>query len=181
MERYPVTDHTFYGIGEIVLAIAGDTVADIGFQAIEQDGCLADAIDAHQRHIGFGDLGFFHDPLDTPIILQLGDAEITRVVYPFNAQKRMGLAEYVFDLVLADRIAQHDEDLVIANDMPGKQDGVTDALAFILVYKVGDNLGVFLFYKVLDLLAEVAYDKDEFGDAGFHQLVDDDGENGFSS
>jgi len=93
----------------------------------------------------------------------------------------MRLVEYVLYIIFANSIAENDEHFVVADDATGKQYGMADALAFVLVNEMSRQLGIFLPDEVLDLLAEIAYDEDELGNAGFHQLVDDDGEDGLAS
>jgi hypothetical protein len=80
----------------------------------------------------------------------------------------MGLAEDFPDVVFADGIAENNEYFVLADDTPGKEDGVADALTFVLVHEMGRQLRIFLPHKILDLFPQVAYDKDKFVDSGLH-------------
>ena len=180
MEFDAAADHAFDGVGKVVFPVAGDLIADIGLQAIEQCIGLPDAVDADQGHIRLGYLGFFDDALDAAVVLQFGHPEIPGVVDPFYAQKGMGLIEHILYLVFADGVAEYDEDLVLPDDASGEENGMTDALAFVLVNKMNRQLGIFLPYEVLDLFSQVTYDKDKFVDSGFHQLVNYDRENGLA-
>ena len=49
---------------------------------------------------------------------------------------------------------------------------MSDAMTFILVYKVRGQLGIFLLDKVLYFLTQIAYDKDEFVDTRLQELVE---------
>ena len=177
---YVAADHAFDGVGEVVFAITGDVVANIGFQAIEKNAGLADAVYADQSHIGFGDLGLLDYPFDAAVVFEFGHPEVAGVIHSFHAKQGMGLAEYVLYVVFADGVAQNNKDLIFPDDVPGQQYGVAYALTFVLIDEMSRQLRVFLFDEVLDLLTKIAYDKDELGDTGFHQLVDDDGEDGLT-
>src|SRR6185437_5117080 len=155
-------------------------VPDIVFQTVEQNLRFLDTIDAYQGHVGFGDLRFLHHPFDAAVVFELRHAEIPGVVDSFYAQQGMRLAEDIFYIVFANSVAQYDKDLVVTDDLPGEQYGVADALPLVLIDEMRRELRIFLFDEVLDLFPEIAYDEDEFGDTGFHQLVDDDRENSFS-
>ena len=45
-------------------------------------------------------------------------------------------AEHICHIVFADSVAQYDEYLIVADYVPGKLNGVTNTLAFILIYKM---------------------------------------------
>jgi hypothetical protein len=179
-EFYVTADHAFDGVSEVVLAITGHVVANVGFQTIEKNTGLPNAVYADQGHIGLGDLGLLHYPFDAAIVFQFGDPEVAGVIHPFHAKQGVGLAEHVLYIIFADGVAQDNKDFVISNDMAGEQYGMADALSFVLIDEMGRQLRVFLFDEILDLLAKIAYDKNKLGDTGFHQLVDDDGEDGLT-
>lgn len=179
-EFYVVADHAFDGVGEVVLSVAGHMIADIVLQTVEEDGRFPDTVDAHEGHIRLGDLGFFHHPLDAAVVFQFGNAKVPGVIDSFDTQQGMGLTQDIFYVVFADGVAQDDKYLILADDAAGEQYGMANALAFVLNDKMGCQLGIFLFDKVLYLLPEIAYDEDKFCDTGFHQLVNYNREDGFS-
>ena len=57
---------------------------------------------------------------------------------------------------------------------------MTNAMTFVLNDKMRGKLGIPLLDKVLYLLSQITYNEDEFVDAGFQELVDDDRQNGLA-
>ena len=57
---------------------------------------------------------------------------------------------------------------------------MSDAMTFVLIYKVRGQLGIFLLDEVLYFLSQIAYDENEFVNPRFQKLVDDNRQDGLS-
>ena len=112
--------------------------------------------------------GFSTTRIDVTVIFQLRNAKIPGVIDPFHTQHRLGLGQHFLYIVFADGIAEDNEHLIFADDTAGKEDGMADALSFVLIHKMRGQLRIFLADKVLDLFSQIAYNKDKFVDSGLH-------------
>ena len=61
----------------------------------------------------------------------------------------------------------------------GDPERVSGAFSFFLCNKDFCDVGISLFDVIADFFAEIAYDKNEFPDAGVNKLVNNKGKDGF--
>src|SRR5260221_9789866 len=143
-------------------------LAEMVDRTVQEGGSSADMVDTAQIHIGLWYLVFLHQPANAAVIFQLGDSKIAGVVDAFDAQQGLGLVEDIPDVVFADGVSEDDEYFVFTYDAAGKQDGMADALSFVLIDKMSGQLRVFLLYKVLYFLVKIAYNENKLSNSGFH-------------
>src|SRR5436190_10897366 len=83
-------------------------------------------------------------------------------------------------VIFANGVTQRNKYFFASHNAACQSYGMTNALPVCLVNKMSSDGRIFLSDIVLDLIAQVAHDKNKFLDASFIELIDDDTKHSFA-
>ncbi len=172
--------HMLEGIGEVVFAILVGGIVEVLFEGGIHGGGLLDVVDAHHCHVALGYEGFLYHAHHGILIIEFRHAKAARVIDLAHAYLGYRAVHDVLYVVVAYGIAQHYDHFIVLDGIFGEPYGMAGAAAVVLGYEGMLEVRVGLVYIALYLLAQVSDDEDEFGNAGFEQLVYNNPEYGFA-
>ena len=177
-EFHPFIDHVHESVGQGELPVGADVVADVEVEGLDQPLHVPDLVKTYHGQVGFRDAGFFHDPLDEfrprPVFHH---AVLPRVAHLLDAEAGMRAVQDFFEVDVDDGVAKEDKKLVRSLEVfPRRPDGMARTEADILADVFPADVRVFGVDVVFDLFAEITDDEDEFPDAQFDELIQDEGD-----